>query len=133
MLFTGEKLNSPVTGQVRMDNRLVTFPDWKQALANAGFPAAAAAAYPREIITFLKHCKTQHVPATVPLAKQYVENQERLRSGPVRVALRWCFQAAKAGNHRAMKSDRRGRPTCERSRIFSDTPTFAPRKSTCIA
>ncbi|MDI1250525.1 MAG: hypothetical protein PSV13_16815 [Lacunisphaera sp.] len=87
------------TGRV-MDNQPVSFPDWKQALATAGLSAGAEAAYGREIITFLKHCKTLHAPATVMLAKQYVEKQERLRPGPVRVALRWFFRAARARSER---------------------------------
>ncbi|MBI2516614.1 MAG: hypothetical protein HYV95_06830 [Opitutae bacterium] len=95
MIFTGVKLNSTGhTGRV-MDNRPVSFPDWKQALAKAGLSSAGEVAYTREVITFLKHCKTQHAPATVLLAKQYVEKQERLRTGPVREALRWFFRAAK--------------------------------------
>lgn len=82
-----------------MDNQPVSFPEWKQALATAGLSAAAEEAYRREIISFLKHCKTQHVPATVMLAKQYVEQQERLRAGPVRVALRWFFRTANAAKY----------------------------------
>lgn len=79
-----------------MDNQPVSFPEWKQALTQAGLSSAGEAAYVREIITFLKHCKAQHAPATILLAKQYVEKQERLRTGPVRVALRWFFRAARA-------------------------------------
>lgn len=79
-----------------MDHRPVSFPQWKEALATSGLPASQIGAFTREIITFLKHCKTLRVPATVLLAKQYVENQERLRAGPVRAALRWFFRAAKA-------------------------------------
>lgn len=91
-----------------MDNRPVSFSRWKQALASAGLSAGTQAAYVREIITFLKHCKTLHVPATVLLAKQYVEKQERLRSGPVRLALRWFFRAAKAQPQRSQLDDRAG-------------------------
>jgi integron integrase len=79
-----------------MDNQPVSFRDWKQALANAGLAPATQSAFAREIITFLKFCKTGRVPATVLLAKRYVEQQERLRSGPVREALRWFFRSAKA-------------------------------------
>ncbi len=78
-----------------MDNRPVSFPEWKQVLARAGLEPATETAYLREVITFLKHCKTHHVPATVLLAKQYVEQRERLSTGPVREALRWFFRAAK--------------------------------------
>jgi integron integrase len=91
-----------------MDNTPVSFPDWKQALAKAGLSAAGESAYQREIITFLKHCKTQQAPATVLLAKQYVEKQEPLRTGPVREALRWFFRTAKAKS-RSPQSDA-GRP-----------------------
>lgn len=78
-----------------MDNRPVSFPQWKQVLVAAALAPSQAAAYQREIITFLKHCKTQHVPATVLLAKDYVEKQEQLRTEPVREALRWFYRAAK--------------------------------------
>ena len=87
-----------------MHNPPVSFPAWKQELARAGLPPAAEAAYVRQIITFLKHCKTHHVPATVLLAKQYVETQERLTTGPVREALRWFFRAAMAPGARADSS-----------------------------
>lgn len=79
-----------------MDNQPLSFPEWKQSLAAAGLPAEKVQAFQREIITFLKHCKTQRAPATVLLAKQYVEKQERLRPGPVREALRWFFRAGMA-------------------------------------
>jgi hypothetical protein len=103
-----------------MDNQPVSFSEWKQALAKAGLSSAGEAAYIREIITFLKHCKTQHVPATVLLAKQYVEKQERLRTGPVRLALRWFFTAAKTRG-RAESSDDRPSAQAEGER-------FAPQR-----
>jgi integron integrase len=105
LIFTGVKLNSFLhTGRV-MHNNPVSFPEWKKALAQAGLGSAGEAAYAREIITFLKRCKTQRVPATVLLAKQYVEKQERLRTGPVRLALRWFFKAAKARDRRGRSDD----------------------------
>jgi integron integrase len=95
-----------------MDNQPVSFPHWKQALAQAGLDPASEAAYVREIITFLKHCKTRRAPATVMLAKQYVEQQERLRKGPIRLALRWFFRAAKASG----VTDTRGMEEVNRDR-----------------
>ena len=89
-----------------MDNQPVSFPEWKQTLAKAGLSRAGEEAYIREIITFLKHCKTLHVPATVLLAKQYVEKQERLRTGPVRVALRWFFRTAKTPSRSSLIEER---------------------------
>lgn len=78
-----------------MDNQPLSFPEWKDALAKAGLNPADEAAYRREIISLLKHCKTHHVPVTVGLAKQYVEQHEPARSGPVREALRWFVRAAR--------------------------------------
>lgn len=83
-----------------MQNQPVSFPEWKKTLANAEFSDSERGAYEREIITFLKHCKTLRAPATVILAKQYVEHRERTRTGPVRLALRWFFQAAKGRDGR---------------------------------
>lgn len=79
-----------------MDNLPLSFPAWKEALARAGLSESEQDAYRREIISLLKYCKTQHVPVTVRLAKQYVEQQEPLRTGPVRAALRWFVRAARS-------------------------------------
>lgn len=78
-----------------MDNQPLSFPEWKDALARAGLSAAQETAYRREIITLLRYCKSHHVPVTVPLAKRYVEQQEPLRAGPVREALRWFVRTAR--------------------------------------
>ena len=50
------------------------------------------AAYAREIITFLHHCKVSHAAATVELAKQYLRVREKQSTGPARVALRWFYR-----------------------------------------
>lgn len=78
-----------------MQNRPVSFPHWKEALARTRLSDGQKTAYTREIITFLKYCRSVRSPATVLLAKRYVEENERIRTGPVRLALRWFFQAAK--------------------------------------
>lgn len=54
-----------------MNQQPVSFSDWKEAIAREPLSAALRSAYIREIITFLKHCKTAHAPATVELLKQY--------------------------------------------------------------
>lgn len=79
-----------------MDTQPLSFPSWKEALASAGLSESEQDAYRREIISLLKYCKTQHVPVTVRLAKQYVEQQEPLRTGPVRAALRWFVRSARS-------------------------------------
>jgi integron integrase len=50
------------------------------------------AAYGREIITFLHHCKVSHAAATVELAKQYLGVREKQSTGPAREALRWFYR-----------------------------------------
>jgi integron integrase len=65
------------------------------ALSSAGLSAASQAAYRREILAFLHHCKVEHAPATVMLAKEYLAAKERQGANGTRPALRWFFQAAR--------------------------------------
>ena len=41
------------------ENEPVSFPDWKAALARAALSDEIKAAYTREILTFLKHCRVE--------------------------------------------------------------------------
>jgi len=75
-----------------MDNQPVSFPQWKQALAQTNLSPAEKASYAREIITFLHHCKVGHVAATVGLAKHYLGIREKQTTGPAREALRWFYR-----------------------------------------
>ncbi len=59
-----------------MDKQPVSFPQWKQVLEQTGFPPRQKAAYTREIITFLKHCKTHRAPAAPELMRQYLRPAE---------------------------------------------------------
>lgn len=79
-----------------MNDFPVSFPEWKEALAEASLTPATKTAFTREIISFLKHCKTARAPATVALVKQYLGAREPAASGPMREALRWFFRAAKS-------------------------------------
>jgi hypothetical protein len=90
-----------------MQSSPVSFRDWKEALALEKLSNSDRASYAREIITFLKYCKTTRSPATVLLAKQFVEEQECLRGGPVRVALRWFFKAAQVRMGKAKEPETR--------------------------
>ena len=54
-----------------MDNRPVSFPEWKEALLRASLNAAEREAYRREILAFLHACKTGHAPATAGFMKQH--------------------------------------------------------------
>jgi integrase len=80
---------------VNPERDVVSFPTWKSALASAALSAASQAAYRREILAFLHHCKIEHAPATVMLAKEYLAKKERRGANGTRPALRWFFQAAR--------------------------------------
>jgi integron integrase len=75
-----------------MKQQPVSFPDWKETLAREPLEAVLRAAYTREIISFLKHCKTCRAPATVELVKRYLPERERATTAPARDALRWFFR-----------------------------------------
>ena len=78
----------------------VSFPSWKDALAAEALPPATKLDDQRELIEFLVHCRRLHAPATIALARQYLQGkfpseEDGARSEPAREALRWFFRAAK--------------------------------------
>lgn len=76
-----------------MNEQPVSFPNWKEVLAGTtSLSPQVKAAFVREILTFLKHCKASRTPATVELAKQYLDWREKQSSGPAREALRWFYR-----------------------------------------
>jgi len=77
------------------ENAAVSFPTWKSALSAASLPPATQAAYRREVLAFLHHCKVEHAPATIILAKEYLTARERQGAKDARPALRWFFQTAR--------------------------------------
>ncbi|MDO8544972.1 MAG: tyrosine-type recombinase/integrase [Opitutaceae bacterium] len=79
------------------DHAAVSFPTWKEALASAPLLPESQAGYRREILAFLHHCKVEHAPATVMLAKQYLAAKERQGAIGARPALRWFFPSREAG------------------------------------
>jgi hypothetical protein len=56
-----------------MHQRPISFPQWKQVLAESACSPQLKAAYTREILTFLKYCKADHAAATVELAKHRLD------------------------------------------------------------
>lgn len=75
-----------------MQTRPVSFPNWKEVLAKSLLSPQLKAAYVRGILSFLRHCKAGHAPATAELAKQYLVWRERQSAGPAREALRWFYR-----------------------------------------
>lgn len=85
-----------------MHTRPISFPHWKEALAQAALNPSLQAAYTREILTFLRHCKGSHAAATVEFARQYLDWREKQSSGPAREALRWFYrEGRRAGAERS--------------------------------
>lgn len=83
------------------ENHPVSFPDWNQALERSGLPDLRQQLFRREIISFLSHCKKGHAPASIILAKQYLDRLPEQARTSARDALRWFFQTArKAGAER---------------------------------
>jgi len=90
-------------------DRPISFPDWKAALAQAPLSDDLKAAFTREILSFLKHCKEARSAATVETAKRYLgwrENQSRGRS---REALRWFYREGRRLG--SQKPDKPAQPT----------------------
>jgi len=75
-----------------MNSRPISFPHWKEALAKSPVGPQLKAAYFKEILAFLKYCKTGHTPATVEVVKQYLAWREKQSGGPAREALRWFYR-----------------------------------------
>ncbi|HEY0968592.1 MAG TPA: integron integrase [Opitutaceae bacterium] len=53
------------------------------------------AAFARAIIGFLHHCKALHAPATIALARTYLDNAQPAPQPVTREALRWFFRQAR--------------------------------------
>lgn len=64
-------------------------------MAEAALSPAIKSAYVRAILSFLKYCKSARSAATVEVAKQYLDWQERQGGGPAREALRWFYRAGR--------------------------------------
>jgi hypothetical protein len=104
-----------------MEHGPISFPDWKLALPRAGLEPALQAAYAREIISFLRHCKTSHAPVTAERARQYLIDRERQTTGPAREALRWFYREGLKRTKAAVRSKDRQDDLAEtaRSRLVS--------------
>lgn len=84
------------TGAVKDERSPVSFPAWKEALSAAPLTMETKDAYRRDILAFLHHCKVSCAPATIMLAKSYLEVRERQGVSRARMALRWFFKAAQS-------------------------------------
>lgn len=74
------------------DTAPITFRDWAHTLDRSQLSLATKSAFRHEILNFLRHCRDQHTPASVEIARQYLSTQ---KSAAPRDALRWFFRAAR--------------------------------------
>jgi integron integrase len=101
----------------------VTFRKWSEKL-DAEQPKAIAARYRREIIAFLCHCKEQHSPASIAMAKLYlIDAEKRVGGTSSREALRWFFISARRNPESYVKQ------TVPTGHVSTDdrTPPCSPR------
>jgi integron integrase len=98
-----------------IEREALSFPGWADVLAAAKLAAPVRANHRRDILTFFRFCKLAHAPATVLMARQFLEraNPDTTRA---REALRWLFRAARSA--RALKPD-------AGKRLCANSPTLA--------
>jgi len=85
-------------GQNWRSGEIVSFPAWNEALSDAKLQADEEARYRRVIISFLHFCKVHHAPASILLAKSYIEEREaqvQQHDETARSALRWFVRGGK--------------------------------------
>jgi len=74
------------------------FSNWEEELAKVS-AGREYVAYSQAILGFLHHCKVSRAPATIMLAKEYIERREKQgnkREETTREALRWFVKTARA-------------------------------------
>lgn len=91
MIGPGKSLQF-TSGPPSVNQRPISFPHWKEALARANLESSLRAAYTREILGFLKYLKGARAAATFEAATQYLAWREMQSTGPAREALRWFYR-----------------------------------------
>ena len=71
------------------EREVVSFPDWQLALVNTGLSTALQRAWTQEVFSFLKFCKGKRTPASVMVAKLYLQDHPVQGPSIVKDALRW--------------------------------------------
>jgi integron integrase len=92
----------------------IRFPDWQAALISDVTDTATRARYCRAIIAFLGHCKRTHRPASIIVAKDYLQSLAEQVQPEARLALRWFVRASvhsKAAHTRVESGIRAARPS----------------------
>lgn len=91
----------------------LSFPDWQRVLFSGQLPLRAKRSHDLQIKRFLGHCRGLRTPATVILARSYIQDLEKQGDTQlVREALRWFF-----------------RKGLERKRLYSESTSTASTQS----
>ncbi len=80
------------------NNGALRFPDWEMALSRVT-EGREQILYKRAILGFLHLCKVSRAPATIMLAKEYIEQLEKQgnkRDETTREALHWFVKTARS-------------------------------------
>src|SRR5256885_780304 len=77
------------------NNAPIWFSDWRRVLETRDLPPVVQARFRREITWFLRYCGEQHAPASVTLAKRYLDSLDKTRADSARDALRWFVRNAR--------------------------------------
>jgi integron integrase len=73
----------------------ISFRGWQEALVASGESPSRQRIFKGEIMGFLRRCKQLHSPASVELAKQYLDGLPTQDGNEARDALRWFVRAAR--------------------------------------
>ncbi len=104
----------------------ISFPNWKHTLAESDLNLDRQAVFRREIISFLRHCKVKHAPASVELIRQWLALKEKQSDGPAHLALRWFYREGTRSGRSAKSGATRPTPESENERAF---PEVTPHRA----
>jgi integron integrase len=107
-----------------LGHRPLSFPEWATALDAAPLAPGVRENHRREIIRFFRFCKTAHAPATVILARQFLERCPGTTDA-AREALRWLFFTGRKSPGRPA-TENQGTAQRPESRIPPPVPRSQP-------
>ena len=79
----------------------ILFPEWKEALARSDLPETVRGRHERAIGSFLAYCATCCAPASIVLAKRFLEQLSPAGASAARASLGWFIGAGRTRRTRA--------------------------------
>ncbi len=105
----------------------ILFPRWEVVLRQAGFGADVCELHGAEIRRFLAYCGSSHAPASVFMAKRYLDESDKPQTESSRFALRWFVKAWRVCSERELSAgevSRGGSPAVTPPAIGGDKGTL---------